>query len=91
MAARARTRLDLRLVELGLADSQVRAQAYIAAGEVRLADRIVDKPGTLVAADLITRVQPLPGGMHVVTLTTGQDLQVSRIQSRLLRERFLKL
>jgi two-component system, LytTR family, response regulator len=47
--------------------------------------------GTLVAADLISRVQPLPGGMHVVTLTTGQELQVSRIQSRLLRERFLKL
>lgn len=47
--------------------------------------------GTLVAADLIIRVQPLPGGMHVVTLTTGQELQVSRIQSRLLRERFLKL
>jgi 23S rRNA (cytidine1920-2'-O)/16S rRNA (cytidine1409-2'-O)-methyltransferase len=48
---KARVRLDLRLVELGLAESQVRAQAYIAAGEVRLDDRVVDKPGTLVAAD----------------------------------------
>jgi two-component system LytT family response regulator len=47
--------------------------------------------GTLAAADLITRVHPLPGGVHVVTLATGQQLQVSRIQSRLLRERLLKL
>jgi two-component system LytT family response regulator len=47
--------------------------------------------GTLVASDLITRVQPLPGGLHLVTLSTGEELQVSRIQSRLLRERFLKL
>jgi two-component system, LytTR family, response regulator len=47
--------------------------------------------GTLVASDLITRVQPLPGGLHVVTLSTGEELQVSRIQSRMLRERFLKL
>jgi len=49
--AKARVRLDLRLVELGLADSQVRAQAHIAAGDVRLGDRVVDKAGTLVAAD----------------------------------------
>ena len=47
--------------------------------------------GTVVAADLIARIQPLPGGLHLVALTTGQELQVSRIQSRLLRERFLKL
>ena len=47
--------------------------------------------GTLVASDLITRIQPLPGGLHLVTLSTGDELQVSRIQSRLLRERFLKL
>jgi two-component system LytT family response regulator len=47
--------------------------------------------GTIVAADLIARVQPLPGGLHLVTLSTGEELQVSRIQSRLLRERFLKL
>jgi two-component system, LytTR family, response regulator len=47
--------------------------------------------GTLVASDLITRVQPLPGGLHLVTLSTGEELQVSRIQSRVLRERFLKL
>jgi two-component system LytT family response regulator len=47
--------------------------------------------GTLVASELITRIQPLPGGLHLVTLSTGEELQVSRIQSRLLRERFLKI
>ena len=49
--AKARTRLDVRLVELGLAESPVRAQAFIAAGVVKLGDRVVDKPGTLVPAD----------------------------------------
>ena len=32
-----------------------------------------------------------PGGTHVATLSNGQKLQVSRLQSRTLRERFLKL
>jgi two-component system LytT family response regulator len=46
--------------------------------------------GTLAAIDLITKVHPMPGGVHIVTLATGQELQVSRIQSRILRERLLK-
>ena len=49
--AKARVRLDQRLVELGLAESPLRAQAFIAAGEVKLGDRVVDKPGMLVPAD----------------------------------------
>ncbi len=32
----------------------------------------------------------MPGGTHVVVLGNGQQLQVSRLQSRVLRERFLK-
>jgi two-component system LytT family response regulator len=47
--------------------------------------------GTLVNVDLITKVNTMPGGTHVAVLSTGQKLPVSRIQSRLLRERFLKL
>jgi two-component system LytT family response regulator len=47
--------------------------------------------GTLVNVDLITRVNTMPGGTHVVVLSTGQKLSVSRLQSRVLRERFLKL
>lgn len=47
--------------------------------------------GTLANVDLITKVNTMPGGTHVAVLTNGQKLQVSRLQSRLLRERFLKL
>ena len=32
-----------------------------------------------------------PGGTHVAMLSSGQKLQVSRLQSRILRERLLKL
>jgi two-component system LytT family response regulator len=47
--------------------------------------------GTLANVDLITKVNPMPGGTHVAILSNGQRLQVSRLQSRMLRERFLKL
>jgi hypothetical protein len=33
----------------------------------------------------------MPGGTQVAFLANGQKLQVSRLQSRILRERFLKL
>jgi hypothetical protein len=33
----------------------------------------------------------MPGGTHVAILSNGQKLQVSRLQSRVLWERFLKL
>jgi 23S rRNA (cytidine1920-2'-O)/16S rRNA (cytidine1409-2'-O)-methyltransferase len=48
-----RVRLDQRLVELGLETTRARAQVRIQAGEVRLGDRVVDKPATLVAADAV--------------------------------------
>jgi two-component system, LytTR family, response regulator len=47
--------------------------------------------GTLVALDAVTRVTPMPGGLYSVSLSNGQELDVSRIQSRVLRERLLKL
>jgi len=47
--------------------------------------------GTLVALDAVTRVTPMPGGLYTVSLSNGQELDVSRIQSRVLRERLLKL
>jgi len=49
--AKARVRLDERLLQLGLESSLKRAQARILAGEVRLGDRVLDKAGMLVAAD----------------------------------------
>jgi two-component system LytT family response regulator len=45
----------------------------------------------LVNVDLITKLNTMPGGTHVAVLSTGQKLPVSRLQSRVLRERFLKL
>jgi two-component system, LytTR family, response regulator len=47
--------------------------------------------GTLANVELITKVSAMPGGTHVALLSNGQKLQVSRLQSRILRERFLKL
>jgi two-component system LytT family response regulator len=47
--------------------------------------------GTLANIDLIAKVSVMPGGTHVALLTNGQKLQVSRLQSRAIRERFLKL
>jgi two-component system LytT family response regulator len=47
--------------------------------------------GTVANVDLITRVSVMPGGTHVALLTNGQKLQVSRIQSKVLRERLLRL
>lgn len=47
--------------------------------------------GVLAAVDQIQRVTPMPGGTSEVTLANGQQLPVSRIQSRVLRETLLKL
>jgi len=47
--------------------------------------------GTLAAVDAIQRVSPMPGGTYQVTLANGQQLQVSRLQSRVLRETLLRL
>ena len=49
--AKARVRLDQRVLELGLAPTLALAQARILAGEVRLGDRVLDKAGMLVPAD----------------------------------------
>jgi two-component system, LytTR family, response regulator len=47
--------------------------------------------GTLANVDLITKVNIMPGGTHIAILSSGHELPVSRLQSRLLRERLLKL
>ncbi|HEY3884986.1 MAG TPA: LytTR family DNA-binding domain-containing protein, partial [Vicinamibacterales bacterium] len=47
--------------------------------------------GTLANVDAIVKVGAMPGGTHEATLRNGQKLQVSRIQSRILRQRLLKL
>lgn len=53
-------RLDLRLVELGLAASRQQAQQLIRAGRVRSGDRVLDKPGLDVAPELALEVEQPP-------------------------------
>jgi two-component system, LytTR family, response regulator len=47
--------------------------------------------GTLANVEAITKVSVMPGGTHVALMANGQKLQVSRLQSRNLRERLLRL
>jgi two-component system LytT family response regulator len=47
--------------------------------------------GTLANLDAIVKLNVMPGGTHVALLSNGQKLQVSRLQSRIIRERLLKL
>jgi 23S rRNA (cytidine1920-2'-O)/16S rRNA (cytidine1409-2'-O)-methyltransferase len=48
-----KTRIDQRLVDLGLAESRARAQALILAGLVFIGDRKIDKAGQQIAGDAI--------------------------------------
>ena len=47
--------------------------------------------GSLASISAIDRISPMPGGTYVVTLSNGQELSVSRVQSRILRDQLLKL
>jgi two-component system LytT family response regulator len=47
--------------------------------------------GTLANINEIVKVRILPGGTHVAQLANGEQLQISRLQSRILRERFFRL
>lgn len=56
MAAEAKMRVDLLLVERGLVPSRERARALILAGRVLVKEQKVDKAGTAVAADAPVRL-----------------------------------
>lgn len=47
--------------------------------------------GALVNTNAIAKISPLPGGTYLVTLKNNQQLASSRLQSRILREKLLKL
>lgn len=47
--------------------------------------------GVLANVEAIQRVHLMPGGTQMIRLTNGQELPVSRIQARLIREQLLKL
>jgi 23S rRNA (cytidine1920-2'-O)/16S rRNA (cytidine1409-2'-O)-methyltransferase len=56
----AKVRLDVLLVERGLAESRAKAQAMIMAGQVRVADQVTLKPATAVHADSVLTVDAGP-------------------------------
>ena len=47
--------------------------------------------GAIVNVDMIRRIVPVPGGTYTVFLSNNQEFRVSRIQSRILREKWLRL
>jgi 23S rRNA (cytidine1920-2'-O)/16S rRNA (cytidine1409-2'-O)-methyltransferase len=56
MASSKRVRLDKLLVDSGYFDSRQRAQRAILAGDILVAERVFDKPGSLVSPDAPIRV-----------------------------------
>ncbi|MDQ3007548.1 MAG: TlyA family RNA methyltransferase, partial [Chloroflexota bacterium] len=53
-------RLDVLLVERGLAESRAKAQAMIMAGQVRVADQVALKPATVISTDSVLTVDSGP-------------------------------
>ncbi len=47
--------------------------------------------GALVNLEMISRVSPMPGGTYIIALKNGQEIASSRLQSRVLRDKLLKL
>lgn len=47
--------------------------------------------GALVNLEAITKISPLPGGTYAVTLRNDQEISSSRPQSKILREKLLKI
>ena len=47
--------------------------------------------GTIANLNHLRRISPMPGGTYLATLSNGQQLHVSRLQGRLLRETLLKI
>lgn len=47
--------------------------------------------GAIANMSMITRISPMPGGTYTVALKNGQEIASSRLQSKILRSKFLKL
>ena len=47
--------------------------------------------GSLVNLEAISRVSPMPGGTYQITLKNGQEIASSRLQSKILRSKLLRL
>jgi 23S rRNA (cytidine1920-2'-O)/16S rRNA (cytidine1409-2'-O)-methyltransferase len=82
MAGSQKKRLDLLVVEQGLAESRQQAQRLIMAGQVRVGDRVIDKPGTRVPDDARVMVKGrLPyvsrGGFKLAAALDAFELDVA--------------
>lgn len=47
--------------------------------------------GALANVEMFEKVSPMPGGTYLVSLKNGQEISASRLQSKILREKLLKL
>ena len=47
--------------------------------------------GALANLKMITRISPMPGGTYLIALNNGQEIASSRLQSKILRTKLLKL
>jgi len=47
--------------------------------------------GALANLEMIARVSPMPGGTYLIALKNGQEINSSRLQSKILRTKLLKL
>ncbi|HSL31226.1 MAG TPA: TlyA family RNA methyltransferase [Anaerolineales bacterium] len=77
-----KVRLDVLLVERGLAESRAKAQALVMAGQVRVAGQVVLKPATAVPTDAELTVDAGPrfvsrGGEKLEAALNAFDLDVS--------------
>jgi 23S rRNA (cytidine1920-2'-O)/16S rRNA (cytidine1409-2'-O)-methyltransferase len=75
-------RLDVLLVEGGLAESRAKAQAMIMAGQVRVAGQVILKPGTTIPTDSSVTVDSGPrfvsrGGEKLDAALTAFNISVS--------------
>jgi len=78
----AKQRLDMLLVERGLCETRQWAQRLIRAGEVRVNQQVVDKPGTAIALDAELTVKPQSrfvsrGGEKLVKALETFDIAVA--------------
>ena len=81
-----KTRIDQRLVDLGLADNQTHAQALILSGNVFLGDKRIDKAGTAVPDDAVPIVKGRdhPWVSRPLTMgTTSSGIVVPALSMRL--------
>ena len=79
-----KTRLDVLLLERGLADSRAKAQALIMAGQVRVNDQVALKPATSVQTNVTLTIDPGPrfvsrGGEKLEGALTEFAIDVARM------------